>query len=718
MPLTTKSLERCGVPAAIADANLPLMQAAMREFEVTTRERARMFLAQVLHESMRLTRFEEIDSGARYEGNQVLGNTQPGDGVRFKGRGPIQITGRWNYTHFGKLLGLDLVRRPEMAAVPRHGWRLAAAYFDDRGCNKAADRGDFQEVTRLINPALMHLEERRRFYELLKGADAVPGPPFLGRGDQSEGVLVATRRLSFVRTRRTGKPYLEGGSSRFDAEAEQALRSFQADHGLKVDGLLGPKTTRALTVATMREKRRRALERERGAVTTSSKGSEEAERPTRVRLPSLVATIKRLDVETDRAWERLVAYGVSRRRRVAEARAEDDVSSNDVTKILLRIEAKLGTLLEVQQEGTAGAKVASPQSSVAEAGALVAGPTAGEASTGNPERATVLQAPATLPGPPEGSAKQAASGNGAGQASPEVLARPKRLGDLSDGDLVARIEGLGRELGRAREELIRRYARAEKELAPEPPAPPRKREPRPLEAKPKPEATRPPRKERPRSATAATPDEIRTLQRRLNRFTDRRLKDVGPILVDGIKGPATRKRLVMAKYHLGYEGKEQRSAVVTPEFLQRLESPRSARLANPATLSRALGRRRKQRKSARRTARPSAGVATFDGKPVAAWMMPHLVWARREGWRGTVISGFRDPAYSEEICRQKCGAPMCPGTCAGRASNHSGKIQPGGALDVSEYVQFAQLMQRCPHSPRIFNALGPGDPNHFSATGR
>src|SRR4051812_29099788 len=120
MPLTPEVLERCGTPAVGARRYVPLLDVAMREFGITTPARARMFLAQLAHESQGLTAFEEHASGAAYEGNRVLGNTQPGDGVRFKGRGPIQLTGRWNYTHYGKLLGVDLASRPQLAAQPRY----------------------------------------------------------------------------------------------------------------------------------------------------------------------------------------------------------------------------------------------------------------------------------------------------------------------------------------------------------------------------------------------------------------------------------------------------------------------------------------------------------------------------------------------------------------------------------------------------------------------
>ncbi len=111
-------------------------------------------------------------------------------------------------------------------------------------------------------------------------------------------------------------------------------------------------------------------------------------------------------------------------------------------------------------------------------------------------------------------------------------------------------------------------------------------------------------------------------------------------------------------------------------------------------------------------------MATFDGRPVAAWMKPYLVWARNQGWRGTLNSGWRSPAYSEQLCRNICGAPSCPGRCAGRASNHAGSVKPAGSLDVSDYARFGELMRRCPLEPRIHNALGARDPVHFSHSGR
>ena len=81
---------------------------------------AAYILGTAYHESDRFRTMEEYASGAAYEGRNTLGNTQPGDGVRFKGRGFVQITGRRNYTDWAKRLGVDLVGNPALAARLDH----------------------------------------------------------------------------------------------------------------------------------------------------------------------------------------------------------------------------------------------------------------------------------------------------------------------------------------------------------------------------------------------------------------------------------------------------------------------------------------------------------------------------------------------------------------------------------------------------------------------
>lgn len=94
---------------------------------------------------------EEIASGEQYEGRKDLGNDVPGDGVRFKGRGYIQLTGRYNYETYTHLTGIDLVANPKMALDPVVSARIFALYFKNRGCNKACNSQDWTLVRKLVN---------------------------------------------------------------------------------------------------------------------------------------------------------------------------------------------------------------------------------------------------------------------------------------------------------------------------------------------------------------------------------------------------------------------------------------------------------------------------------------------------------------------------------------------------------------------------------------
>jgi putative chitinase len=127
------------------------------------------FMAQLVHESGSFRYMEEIASGAAYEGRADLGNTQPGDGKRFKGRGPIQITGRANYRRFGRRIGIDIERHPEIAAVPSIGLHIALEYWRDRNLNKWADADDVTEITERINGGHNGLADRKAHLAKLKG---------------------------------------------------------------------------------------------------------------------------------------------------------------------------------------------------------------------------------------------------------------------------------------------------------------------------------------------------------------------------------------------------------------------------------------------------------------------------------------------------------------------------------------------------------------------
>jgi len=101
----------------------------------------------------------EIASGEAYEGRIDLGNTQPGDGVRYKGRGYLQITGRANYENYGKKLGIDLINNPELALDPTVSAKILAMYFRDRDINISCMAKDWTRVRRKINGGVNGLGE-------------------------------------------------------------------------------------------------------------------------------------------------------------------------------------------------------------------------------------------------------------------------------------------------------------------------------------------------------------------------------------------------------------------------------------------------------------------------------------------------------------------------------------------------------------------------------
>jgi predicted chitinase len=187
--LTTEQLQAIMplLPAAKRATLFPFLSAAVNEFGIDQPARTAAFLAQLAHESAQFRFMEEIwgptAAQRRYEppGKLAgdLGNTDAGDGRRFKGRGPIQITGRANYRRFGDLLGLDLVSGPEQAALPDVAFRIAGLYWSKKGLNELADRVTaeaFREITRRINGGFNGLAERERFYETAKAVLSVVGP--------------------------------------------------------------------------------------------------------------------------------------------------------------------------------------------------------------------------------------------------------------------------------------------------------------------------------------------------------------------------------------------------------------------------------------------------------------------------------------------------------------------------------------------------------------
>ena len=190
--------------------HLPYFPDALRMGDITTEKRFAAFAAQLAHESVEFRYMEELASGADYEGRADLGNVQPGDGVRFKGRGPIQITGRANYQAAGVFLGVNLLERPDLLARPEYG-TMSAAWFWRHAkpwLNAAADRGWFKVTTRLVNGGLNGWDDRLQFYQ--RNLRILGLPPYEPAGETT------------------------------------SIREFQHANGLTVDGDCGPRTLAAL----------------------------------------------------------------------------------------------------------------------------------------------------------------------------------------------------------------------------------------------------------------------------------------------------------------------------------------------------------------------------------------------------------------------------------------------------------------------------------------
>ena len=164
--ITRQQLKLC-IPNA-TESNIdrflqPLID-TMTKYKINTGPRMAAFLAQIQHESGSLKYVREIASGEAYEGRISLGNTEPGDGKRFKGRGILQITGRLNYKLLSISLGVDFVANPELLEEPQYAALSAGWFWNARKLNELADLAteeSFQQITKKINGGLMHHNLRK-----------------------------------------------------------------------------------------------------------------------------------------------------------------------------------------------------------------------------------------------------------------------------------------------------------------------------------------------------------------------------------------------------------------------------------------------------------------------------------------------------------------------------------------------------------------------------
>jgi putative chitinase len=137
------------------------------------------FLAQAAHETLDFKHMKEIGGSLDFKKYdikfaprkaKILGNTKPGDGAKFKGRGYIQLTGKYNYKRAGQALGLDLVNKPELVERPDVAAKVAVWYWQNRVQPKVSDFKDVKDVTKPINPGLKHLDQRKEKHQAFQVA--------------------------------------------------------------------------------------------------------------------------------------------------------------------------------------------------------------------------------------------------------------------------------------------------------------------------------------------------------------------------------------------------------------------------------------------------------------------------------------------------------------------------------------------------------------------
>jgi putative chitinase len=222
---------------------LPHLNTAMQNYGVTTMLRTAAFVAQLAHESAEFRFMEEIwgpiPAQIRYEPPSELarrlGNTEPGDGKRFKGRGPIQITGRFNYKKYGDLLGVDLTGQPELAAQPAVAFFTAGLFWITNGLNELADGEQFVTITKRINGGINGLPDRQKYYARAK--------------DVLAQAFVATPNAAVPRASRSAPVKLPAGPLRRGFEAISELSQDVADEPVVAKKVPATKAAAKKTVA-------------------------------------------------------------------------------------------------------------------------------------------------------------------------------------------------------------------------------------------------------------------------------------------------------------------------------------------------------------------------------------------------------------------------------------------------------------------------------------
>lgn len=234
----------------------------MPKYGVNNYQRITHFLAQAAEESAGFRTLEEYADGSLYEGRKDLGNTQKGDGPRYKGRGIFQLTGRANYRAIGQKLNLDLEGNPVLAATPEVSVLIALEYWKSRNINPLADADDLVGVTKKINGGVNGLDMRKRYLAIAKtaiphninlGPDPTPAPVVVPPKPTPVNVVVAKRGddspyVADLQNMLNKKGATLVADGKYGPMTEQAVKDFQTKNKLKVTGSIDTDTLNKLMV--------------------------------------------------------------------------------------------------------------------------------------------------------------------------------------------------------------------------------------------------------------------------------------------------------------------------------------------------------------------------------------------------------------------------------------------------------------------------------------
>lgn len=258
----------------------------MPKYEINTANRIAGFIAQCAHESADFKQLEEnlnysenalgavfgryfdADKGgrdaAKYARNPemianyvyqdefrtkrgAMGNVNEGDGWRFRGRGLKQLTGRNNYTAFGKTVNMTAEAAADYVSTPKGAVESACWFWDTANLNKIADKGDIVAMTKKINGGTIGLEDRTDRWEkalkIIDGKVSVPAKTFTSDVDMSTTLTVGSNSATVKALQEKLGVVADGA---FGLGTKRAVKDFQAKNGLLADGIAGPNTLKKL----------------------------------------------------------------------------------------------------------------------------------------------------------------------------------------------------------------------------------------------------------------------------------------------------------------------------------------------------------------------------------------------------------------------------------------------------------------------------------------